>query len=308
MKLLKHITIISLSMLLFSCKKENNNSNNNPDPSLIFKFKFDSTQVRLNNFGQSSEIPAGNAAQSGKMNVMSAHYIELTPSAFTMLGQGAVVYRASETSLGGSIAIDFEKAAKAGNGEEFYRLPIKNVPPGIYEWIRVSLAYQNGDVKIRIDTTIGGFSINQDINATLASFIGFNNYIKSLKIKDSTIVVNGNRKQGYWGFESAPINISGFNFARKDSGQAPANATTVVNPLHLSSPIPQGSCVVTAAFAGGNKLTITGNETKDIIIECSFSTNKSIEWNDLIPNGKWEPLKGEKLVDMGVRGLIPTIF
>ena len=299
-----HFITPIIALLIFSCNKEEKAS---IEPSLIFRFRFDSTQERLNNVGQPATIPAGNAAQSGKMNVMSAHYIELTPTALTQLGQGTVVYRASETTLGGVNAIDFDKAAKAGNGEEFYRVPLKNITRGTYEWIRVSLAYQNGDVTIRIDTTIQGFSINQDLNATLASFIGFNNYIKSFKIKDSTIAVNGNRKQGFWGFETSPINIFGVNYAGKDTGQAPSGTTTVVNPLFNSSPIPQGSCVVTAAFAGGNKLTITGNETKDIIIECSFSTNKSIEWQDVNPNGKWEPLKGERLVDMGVRGLIPTI-
>jgi hypothetical protein len=55
------------------------------------------------------------------------------------------------------------------------------------------------------------------------------------------------------------------------------------------------------------KLTITGNETKDIVIEASFSTNKSFEWVDVIPNNKWEPLKGELVKDMGIRGLIPTV-
>ena len=295
--------IIGLSIVLLSCKKEKEQSQEN---YLVFKFKFDSTQVRLNNLGQPAILPAGNAAQSGKMNIMSAHYIELTPNGTTLLGQGTVVYRAPETSVGGSMAIDFEKAAKAGNGEEFYKIPLKNISPGTYEWIRISLAYQNGDVKARVDTTIQGISINQDLDASLASFIGFNNYIKSFKIKNLEQPVNGNRKQGFWGFETT-LNINGTLIPVKDSGQAPPGTTTVVNPLFNSSPIPPGSCVVTAAFAAGKKLTVTGNETKDIVVECSFSTNKSIEWIDVIPNGKWEPLKGEKLVDMGVRGLIPTI-
>ena len=293
------------SLLTIACKKENN-SDDAATPNLIFIFRFDSTQARLNNRGESSIIPDGHAAQSGKMNQMSAHYIELTPTAFDSLGKGAVIYRAQETIIGGSNAIDFDKAAKAGNGEEFFRIPLKDVKPGIYEWIRISLAYQNGDVKVRVDTTINGFPINLDIDATLASFIGFNNYIKSFKIKDSVIAVNGNRKQGFWGFETNGIKIGEKYYGSKDTGQS-AGATTVVNPLFASSPIPQGSCVVTAAFKDGKKLNITGNETKDIIIECSFSTNKSIEWTDLIKNGKWEPLKGETLVDMGVRGLIPTI-
>jgi hypothetical protein len=160
-------------------------------------------------------------------------------------------------------------------------------------------------VKIRVDTTINGVSINQDLTATLASFIGFNSYIKTFTIKTQSVTVNGNRTQGFWGFETN-VPVLGTNIPVVQSGSAPAGATTVVNPLFNTSPIPAGSCVVTAAFANG-KLKITGNETKDIIVECSFSINKSVEWRDLNPNDKWEPLKGETLVDMGIRGLIPTI-
>lgn len=296
-------TLLCLAaILLFACKKNNNGSST---AKLIFKFKFDSTQIRLNNIGQPATIPAGNAAQSGIMNKMSAHYIELAPGALTALGKGAVLYHATETTAGGSNAIDFEKAPQAGNGEVFYEVPINKIPIGEYEWLRISLAYQNGDVKIRVDTTISGIALNQELNATLASFIGFNTYIKSFKVKDQTVTVNGNRTQGFWGFETS-VNVLGTNYPIVNSGQAPAGATTVVNPLFATSPVPAGSCVVTAAFAGG-KLKITGNETNDIVVECSFSTNKSVEWRDLNPNGKWEPLKGEVLVDMGVRGLIPTI-
>jgi hypothetical protein len=298
------LTVLTFTVLVsaMACKKKDTSSSNS---KLIFKFKFDSTQARLNSIGGPSAIPAGNAAQSGIMNKMSAHYIELTPGALTALGQGAVLYRAAETTAGGSNAIDFEKAPQAGNGEVFYEVPLKNVPAGEYEWIRISLAYQNGDVKVRVDTTISGIAFNQDLNATLASFIGFNNYIKTFNVKTQPVTVNGNRTQGFWGFETT-VNVLGTNYPVVQSGQAPAGATTVVNPLFATSPIPAGSCVVTAAFANG-KLKITGNETKDIIVECSFSTNKSVEWRDLIPNNKWEPLKGETLVDMGVRGLIPTI-
>jgi hypothetical protein len=296
------VLLLSAIIAVVGCKKKETGSSN---AKLIFKFKFDSTQVRLNNIGQPSVIPAGNAAQSGVMNKMSAHYIEITPGPLTALGQGAVLYRAAETTIGGSNAIDFEKAPQAGNGDMFYEIPIKNIAIGEYQWIRISLAYQNADVKVRVDTTISGISVNQDLNATLASFIGFNNYIKTFNVKTQPVTVNGNRTQGFWGFETI-VNVLGTNYPVVQSGQAPAGATTVVNPLFATSPIPAGSCVVTAAFANG-KLKITGNETNDIIVECSFSTNKSVEWRDLIPNNKWEPLKGEVLVDMGVRGLIPTI-
>ena len=299
---LKNVCFACLLLIVMaSCNKSVSTSQAN----LVFKFKFDSTQVRLNAIGQPSTIPAGNAAQSPVFNKMSAHYAELAPMATTQLGQGAVLFKAIETLTGGTNAIDFSKSQMAGNGETFLSIPIKNITPGSYEWLRISLAYQNYDVKYRVDTVINGFAINQDVNGTLASFIGFNSYIGNYTIKTQSVPVNANKKQGYWGFEST-INVNGTPSTTYSTGQAPDGATTVVNPLFATSPIPAGSCVVTAAINPG-KLTITGNETNDIVIEISLSTNKSFEWKEIINNGKWEPLKGEQVVDMGIRGMIPTI-
>ena len=102
--------------------------------------------------------------------------------------------------------------------------------------------------------------------------------------------------QGFWAFES----ISGVQ-----TGQSAG--TTVPNPLASTSPIPPGSCVVTGQFA--NALNITGNETSNITVKMSLSTNKSFEWNDTNGNGKWDVGPGtfENVVDMGLRGLIPII-
>ena len=72
-----------------------------------------------------------------------------------------------------------------------------------------------------------------------------------------------------------------------------------------SSPIPQGSCVVTGQFANG--LTVTGNETQDIVVMLSFSINNSFEWTEVNFDGKYEPTAGEQVVDMGLRGLIPIV-
>jgi hypothetical protein len=296
------ISILSLGFL--ACQQDVNIGSDSP--KLIFKFKFDSTQVRLNNLGIAApKVLVGNAAQSGAITKMSAHYIELATGAFTRLGNGTIIYKAPETASGGSTAIDFQQSKLAGNGEIFYEIPLSNVKMGDYEWIRVSLAYQNAEVKMSVDTTISGIKINQDLSASIASFIGFNTYIKSFIVKNQPININANRPQGFWGFETT-LTVGNAKYPIVNSGQAPAGAVTVVNPLFATSPIPAGSCVVTALFANG-PLKITGKETKDIVVECSFSTNKSFEWRDLRANGKWEPLKGEYLVDMGVRGLIPTI-
>lgn len=266
-------------------------------PGLVFKFRFNDQQVRLGNIGQPVGIPSGNAGQSPDFNSISAHYIELAPSAFTALGTGDVLYVGTETNAGGDTALDFDQAIVKSECEDFIRIPFSEITPGTYEWIRVSLAYQNYDIQFR-------FSGN-DYSGTLASFIGFNTYITSYDINTESMVINENKLQGYWGFEATYPFIG----AVAVDGQAPAGATTVPNPLFNSAPIPDGSCVVTGPF--GEDLVISGTETEDIVIVLSLSTNKSFEWIDVNGDGKYEPLgpgpgyqpTGEIPVDMGVRGL-----
>ncbi len=276
----------SVSFVMMSCKKTVSNRR----PVVNFVFKFDSTQVRLNNLGQPASIPAGNAAQSPVFNLMSSHYVELALDQYTAVGAGDILYHAAETTAGGSTAIDFTKSTFAGNNQVFLSVPIDSITPGSYHWLRVSLAYQNYNVK---------YSANgQSHTGTIASFIGFKTYVNSYKIKDSTVIVNANKSQGYWGFETS---VSGFGVVR--TGQSPAGATTVPNPIFATSPIPAGSCLATGQFA--SPLVITGNETSDITIVVSLSTNNSFEWIDADNNGTYDPLNGDQVVDMGVRGLIP---
>ncbi len=222
----------------------------------------------------------------------------------TALGSGFVVYKSAETTAGGNNAIDFSKSLFAGNNETFYSIPIANVTPGTYEYLRVSLAYQNYDINLRYTDTTSG--MNFDLTGTVASFIGFNTYITTHKIKDSTVAVNDDKKQGYWGFELHPFGFPIPNYV--STGQAPEGATTVPNPNFATSPIPAGSCVVTGAFTNGttaSPLVITGNETSDVIVTVSLSTNKSFEWVEYGNPAFYEPAAGDTVVDMGIRGLIP---
>ncbi|POY37214.1 hypothetical protein C3K47_08915 [Solitalea longa] len=285
------LLLFACSAIFISCSKSDEEPSSKA--RLIFKFKFDPTQVRLNNIGQASTIPAGNAAQSPTFNLMSSHYIELAPNALTQLGAGTVLFHAAETTTGGANAIDFSKNKAVGNGEEFFSMPLKDIKPGSYEWLRVSLAYQNYDIAIKAKNPLDQ-STTISATGTLASFIGFNTYINSFTIKNTSMTVNANKAQGFWAFEVLGKNFSG-----------DAAKTTVVNPISSTSPIPAGSCVVTGAF--NNKLTITGNETKDIVIEVSLSTNNSFEWKEVIADGSFQPDAGETVQDMGVRGMIPTV-
>lgn len=134
------------------------------------------------------------------------------------------------------------------------------------------------------------------INSTgrLASFVGWNTYIRSHKIRSSIENLNADKLQGYWAFE---------DFGYVINGQA--SGTTVPNPLHNTSPIPAGSCVVTGNF--DTPFTITGKETTNITMVLSLSTNNSFEWSDANGDGIYEPGAGDIPVDMGLRGLKPII-
>jgi hypothetical protein len=275
-------TATGMMLALGSCIKDedapgpNGGPGGDGGPRLIMKFRFDSTQARLNSIGQPTILPPGRGAQSPRFNTMSAHYVEFSPSPFTALGDGRVVYHAPETDMGGEMAIDHGLGLNVPDGGVFLDIPLSDLGPGTYEWLRVSLAYQNYDIRFRaLATTFTG---------TIASFIGYNTFIESFLVKDSTVTVNGNRLQGYWAFE---VNDPPFP-TPVETGQAPA--TTVPNPLFATSPIPDGSCVVTGAFA--EPLVITGNETEDLVITVSLSTNNSFEWVETDGNNIFEPLNG----------------
>lgn len=285
---MKKLTILLLSVIAFSCTDEDDKQVAVEEPQLIIKFKFDPTQVRLNNIGQPSTVLAGNAAQSPMFNSISAHYLEFTPNALTQVGQGAVLYHAPETSLGGATAIDFSQAKIVGEGEAFLTIPLKNIPQGSYEYVRVSLSYQNYNINV--------LASGADYVGTIASFVGYNNYIATHSINGNSFVVNDDKLQGYWAFGIPSVGYY-------TSGQS-TGVTTVPNPIALTSPIPAGSCLVTGKFA--NNFVVTGNETKNVEVQLSLSINNSFEWQEVNADGKFEPSVGENVVDMGLRGLIPS--
>lgn len=280
------LPIIAFTTPITSCKKKADDQLS-VEPKLRVQLNVDPTQERLGNLGTPASLPDTHAAQNPAFNLLSAHYFELAPTANTLLGDGAVIYHAPETTAGGENAIDFAKSIVKKPGEVWIEVPLSEIEAGTYEWVRLSLSYQNYDITFHYQ--------DQPYTATLASFVGFNQYITSYNLGGETVNVNENRKQGYWGFKS----IGGVQ-----TGQAPEGATTVPNPIWNTSPIPAGSCVVTGAF--DSPLTITGEETEDIVLTMSLSTNQSFEWYDKNGNGKWDVDNGdEPVMDMGLRGLKP---
>lgn len=297
--------LLMASVALCACDKEDDNDGNGDGASsdevqLKISLEFDQTLPRLGNFGEEVAVPAGNAAQSPNMHSASAHYIEFAPDSLTLLGEGAIVYQGEETTAGGDKAVDMSKAIFAGNGEEFVSLDLSTLPAGTYEWVRVSLTYQNYDIDYRLN--VDPWIVDQDYTGRLSSYVGYNNYITSHTVKDSVVTVNDDKVQGYWAFESG-VEVAGQTYGSVQQGDGAG--VTVVNPLSLTSPVPAGSCVVTGKLA--EPLVITGAETEDVSVVFAFSINNSFEWTEVVADGKWEPGAGEEVVDMGLRGLHPYV-
>ncbi len=296
-------TIVFFLLWASSCDKQEDpidDLNNPSSAKLNLSLEFDESLPRLGNFGQTVNIQEGHAAQNPQMKEVSLHYVEFAPGPLTLLGNGAVVYKGAETTIGGESAVNFDQAAKGAEGETIISVDRSTLPPGTYTWLRVSLTYQNYDIDFRFNYP--PFINNQDYKGNLASFVGFNTYITSHQVGENSIAVNSNKKQGYWAFDTN-INFAGTNYGEVFKGDGAG--VTVVNPINSTSPIPAGSCVVTGELA--EPLVITGDETEDIEVVLAFSINNSFEWIEVNTDGKFEPAAGETVVDMGLRGLHPYV-
>ncbi len=276
------LTLLLVLTVVSSCKKDDPQPE--PEGNLIFKVRLDPNQERLDNLGQPSTVPAGNAAQTPTFRQFSAHVIELAPNALTIPGQGVMVYQGAETSAGGDAAVDFDQANVVAPDETIFSIPLADVPTGTYPYVRVSVTYQNYDIQYQ--------ALGQTFTGTIASFVGFNTYLTNYTVNAESVTVNDDRLQGYWAFET---------LGQVQTGQAPPGATTVPNPIAATSPIPPGSCLVTGEFT--EALEITHTESGDVVVVLSFSVNNSFEWRDQDGNGTYDPLDGDLVVDMGLRGL-----
>ncbi|MEO0789827.1 MAG: hypothetical protein AAFY36_14230 [Bacteroidota bacterium] len=307
------ILLLTALFMFGSCNNADDDGAPSDSPVLKLRLQFDQNQERLNNLGQPATIPAGNAAQSPNVFGMAGHFIELVPTEFTPYRSGAIIYEGAEVPasnpnpFGFTSAIDFDRAIVAEDSEVFLEIPLDDIPAGSYNHIRVSLAYQNYEISYNL-RDIPNVDDLLDQTGRVASFVGFNTQINSLQIADQSLDVNAPKLQGFWAFETQfSGTLSAFNQVL--SGDAPTNATTVVNPFP-NSPVPPGSCVVSGSL--NRTLDITGDEMEDITLTLSFSVNQSFEWNDTNGNDEWDlyvenPSQSERVVDMGVRGLIGVV-
>lgn len=304
----KVIIYLFIGFFLLSCANDDEATTSNP--MLNITFIMDSDADRLDNLGNPVSIPTGNAGQNPDFEILGLHFIGLYPDKFTPYENGATVFISPTTDEGGSTAIDFENELFLAEAENKLSVPLSEINSGTYEYFRSSIGFQ----KYKIIYNLKGASSNNpnwpigvnddiDIEATLASFLGFNTYIENYTLDSQSVEINSNKLQGYYGLESNG-EVAGFEFIELTEGGAPQ--TTVPNPIASTSPVPNGSCVVTGEFPVA--LQVPETPTEDINIQVIISINNSFEWEDNNGNNKFEPLLGEQVVDMGTRGVFPSII
>lgn len=307
---MKHLCLFALiGLSLVSCSDDDGNAPFTPEgPQLNITFIMDSNAERLDNLGNPAPLPMGNAGQDPDFEILGLHFIGLYQDQFTPYDDGVTLFTSPTTEAGGSTAIDFEQELFLTPSQNQISIPLSFVTPGTYEYFRSSIGYQKYRVTYNLSGASNdpdwpdGISDDVDVDATIASFLGFNTFIRNYTLDSQFVVVNANKLQGYFGLESSGT-VAGFNFNEVTEGDAPQ--TTVPNPIDATSPVPEGSCVVTGQFP--TALVIPENPTEDINIQIVISTNQSFEWEDTNGNGKYEPLLGEQVVDMGTRGVFPSI-
>ena len=297
-----------IGIVLFSCSSDD-------DPKrqshmLNITFIMDANAGRLDNFGDPITIPSGNSAQHPDFDILGLHFIGLYPDKFTPYESGVTILSTSTTQQGGIAAIDFENERMFTEANNSLSIPLDDITAGTYKYIRSSIGFQKYDIVYNLGGASAtrpdwpsGLDDDIDVKGTVASFLGYNTYIKNYNLLNKTIEVNANKQQGYFGLESNG-EIVGQTFNTITEGRAPQ--TTVVNPISDTSPVPAGSCVVTGEFLSA--LTIPESPVDDIHVQIIISINNSFEWRDNNGNNKYEPLLGEEVVDMGTRGVFPSVL
>ena len=225
---------------------------------LRVKFEFDETLPRLDNFGLPAAVPDGHAGQMPQFGNMSVHWIELVEEFWTPIGNGTIIYSGNQTDVG---VIDHSAAIIANAGEYWLNIPLTDIEPGTYKYLRTSVAYQEYTASFNlvnnivdwIEAKYGSIAASAiDIDSVepgtgyVQSFLGFETYIGTIENQGLELEVNADKLQGFWTFtelfDNSLLNEGTYADRTIKYGDGTPGATTVPNPFWQSVETPEGLC------------------------------------------------------------------
>jgi len=271
------IVFLFFVFLIIACVKENDQQGM-PLPKLSqlkMILKFDSTQVRLDNYGNIAIIPTGHEAQSPLSYSVSIKQIELLRDSSADYYAGAnYFYNSSATQQLAHEGIAFDEYISSHDA------------PGTFKWIRVYFGLQNFRIRCKVNGNV--------VEGSLLSFLKPVNNENEYLINDSTIINDSTMNKGQWFLE-----LDG-GISPILAGQVqPESAISQPNSLHYSWPAPSDLYVVTCPI---NPILSIGRPYYDTVT-LSISINKSFEWVEHSDPDYFEPLNGDTIVDFGIRGV-----
>lgn len=225
-----HLIVFGLILLFYnySCKDEEPVNKRYPSFSYLdIQIKFDSTQERLDSFGNISSIPSGHGAISPIMNSVSIGHIELLTDSTIAYGNGVSVLYQGHAQNGTHGYNCCHNAFEENRG--FQTTLSENESNKTFNWIRADFVYQN----YRIPYSING----QVYQGTLASFLAPVTFGYYFQLQDSVYDEYSIQYNGRWYLE---VDTPGYGVILTDSA-----LTLAPNELFNSSPVPGGGCIVT---------------------------------------------------------------
>jgi hypothetical protein len=269
---LKELLILFIILTSSCCKTEDQSPENRyPEfTNLRVVIQFDSTQERLDNYGNIAPIPVGHAAQSPTNNSVLIKAIKFLKDSTSGYDSGTEVYYNSDNSL--------------ASGASYYDTQISSPDaPGTFKFIRIYFYHQKFNINFRQNGNLH--------SGRVLSFLWPFDFNYSYQIQDSTILTDSVTEKGEWYLESSDL-------PSILHGTVPYSPTGP-NVLFYSYGVPIQQYIVTCPISPN--LFLDRPDSKTITI--SISTNHSFEWIEHSDPAFFEPFNGDTIVDLGIRGI-----
>jgi hypothetical protein len=286
------------------------------DPFLRLRVNFDTQGERFDANGELAEVPEGRAAYTPEMRELRISSIELVPDENTPVGQGVMLYEAATRVVFGEEITELDQTISTAGGIVANRFNFQDIPAGTYPYVRVGLAsakYQlNYDLHYHVKDSTDTDSIPPDFTVPVEltqlsggmAVLYSDAWVNTLTPFNITLDINQQKRQGYYAFETSFT--SSFELGNNVYVDSLFNTIpTLPNPISATAPTPESSGIITGVF--DTPLEVTGQESEDVLVDLTFSTNQAFEWVDPNNDGRWDVWilaeTWERISDFGLRSL-----